>query len=286
LHHFKKIYIEITNRCNLACSFCQPSRRLKAFMSPGEFDRILRKITGHTEYIYLHVLGEAMLHPEFELLLDIGSALGFQINLTTNGTLLAVKGKQLLSKPSLRQINISLHSIEEPGRDEGFVRYMDGVLGFIGDAGNPPPLFINLRLWNLPGNASLLHSRILDLLAASFHLPDLASRMCAPGHTVTLAPGIFLSGAHRFIWPHAPSPDLGGRGTCRGLKDHIAILVDGTVVPCCLDAEADIPLGNIHHDSLEGILARPRTAAIRDGFSQRRAVEPLCRRCRFKERFA
>jgi radical SAM protein with 4Fe4S-binding SPASM domain len=285
LLQFKKIYIEVTNRCNLSCSFCLPSRRPKRSMPPAEFAGILQKIEGYTEYIYLHVLGEAMLHPDFERLLDIAGAQGLQINLTTNGTLLAAQGWHLLSRPFLRQVNISLHCIEEPDLAGSFDGYMDGVLGFLAAAGSPPPVFINLRLWNLQEHPSLLQAKIIERLAAYFNLPEITPRMPVSGRSLPLAPKIFLNLAHRFDWPHAPAPDLGGSGTCRGLKDHIAILVDGTVVPCCLDAEGDIALGNIHRQRLEDILAAPRATAIREGFSRRQALDPLCRRCRYKQRF-
>ena len=186
---------------------------------------------------------------------------------------------------SLRQVNISLHSIEQFGSTGDVDLYMDGVLDFIRAAGSPPPLFINLRLWNLHSDASLLNERILERLASFFKLPDTIAEHCAPGRNVALAQGIFLSRECQFIWPHAPAPDLGSHGYCRGLKDHIAVLVDGTVVPCCLDAEADIPLGNLHFGGLTEILAAPRTLAMGKGFSRRQVVEPLCRRCSYRERF-
>jgi radical SAM protein with 4Fe4S-binding SPASM domain len=285
LVQFKKIYIEITNYCNLSCGFCLPSRRNKAFMAPDEFAEILRKVSGFTEHIYLHVLGEPLLHPDLGLLFDISKACGFHINLTTNGTLLAQKREMLLSSASLRQINVSLHSIEQFGLSGDVDVYLDGVVDFIRAAGSPPPMFINLRLWNLQSDISFLNERILERLATFFNLPDMISGDCAPGRNIVLAPGIFLSRELQFSWPHAPAPDLGSRGYCRGLRDHIAILVDGTVVPCCLDAEADIPLGNLHHCSLTEILAAPQAAAMRKGFSRQQIVEPLCRRCSYRERF-
>jgi hypothetical protein len=282
---FKKIFIEITNCCNLSCRFCQPSQRIKAFMTPDEFAQILRKISGFTEHISLHVLGEPLLHPDLGLLLDISRNCGFHVNLTTNGTLLAQRGETLLKTPP-RQVNVSLHSAEQFGSASDIDLYVDGVLDFIRAAGSPPPLFINLRLWNLRSDTPLLNERILERLVSFFELPDIITENCAPGRNVTLAPGIFLSLDQPFIWPHAPAPDLGDRGYCRGLKDHIAVLVDGTVVPCCLDAEADIPLGDLYADSLTEILAAPRTVAMEKGFSRQQIVEPLCRRCGYKERFS
>ena len=253
-------------------------------MAPDEFAEILRKISGFTEHISLHVLGEPLLHPDLGLLLDISRNCGFQVNLTTNGTLLAQKGETLLDA-SLRQVNVSLHSAEQFRSATDIDLYVDGVLDFIRAAGSPPPLFINLRLWNLHSDTSLLNGRILERLMSFFELPDMIAENCASGRNVTLAPRIFLSLEQPFVWPHAPAPDLGGRGYCRGLKDHIAVLVDGTVVPCCLDAEADIPLGDLHSSSLIEILAAPRAVAMAKAFSRRQVVEPLCRRCSYKERF-
>ena len=282
---FKKIFIEITNCCNLSCRFCPPSQRIKAFMAPDEFAEILRKISGFTEHICLHVLGEPLLHPDLGLLLDISGNSGFHVNLTTNGTLLAQRGETLL-KTSLRQVNVSLHSAEQFGSASDIDLYVDGVLNFIRAAGDPPPLFINLRLWNMQVDVSLLNKRILERLVSFFELPDMIAENCASGRNITLAPGIFLSMDQPFIWPHASVSDLGGYGYCRGLKDHIAVLVDGTVVPCCLDAEADIPLGDLHSSSLTEILAAPRTVAMAKGFSRQQIVEPLCRRCGYKARFS
>jgi radical SAM protein with 4Fe4S-binding SPASM domain len=253
-------------------------------MTPDAFTEILEKCTGYTEHIYLHVLGEPLLHPDIGLLLDFSEAYGFRVNLTTNGTLLAQNGQLLLSKAALRQVNVSLHSIEQTRSPEAFHLYLDGVLAFIRSAGSPPPMFINLRLWNLHKDTFDLNERILERLASFFKLPSPIIRNDA--RSLPLAPGVFLSWDRRFEWPHAPAPDFGSYGRCRGLHDHIAILVDGTVVPCCLDAEADIPLGNILQGSLTEILAGSRAVSMREGFTRQRIIEPLCRRCEYKKRFA
>jgi radical SAM protein with 4Fe4S-binding SPASM domain len=286
LVQFKKIYIEITNSCNLSCNFCLPIRRIKSFIAPDAFAEILQKVSGFTEYIYLHVLGEPLLHPDLGLLLDIGKSHGFHVNLTTNGTLLAQKRDLLLAGNSLRQINISLHSIEQFGTAGEIDLYLDGVMDFIKTAGSPPPVFINLRLWNLHSDKSHLNKKLVERLAAFFGLHNMIPGDCMNARNSVLAPGVFLSRDRQFVWPHAPAPDLGSHGYCRGLKDHIAILVDGTVVPCCLDAEADIPLGNLHQHNLIEILAAPRAAAMRKGFSRQQVVEPLCRRCTYRKRFS
>jgi radical SAM protein with 4Fe4S-binding SPASM domain len=289
LKKFKKIYIEITNRCNLACSFCQPSSRTKAFMQPAAFEEILRKINGNTGYISLHVLGEPLLHPDLELFLAMSRAYGLRVNLTTNGILLSRNRALLLRQPALRQINISLHSFEQSGQEAGLDSYMAGIFDFIAAAVPASPLFINLRMWNLqqaaaPGEQDMT-SLTLRRLENYFGLPGPIPEDFSTIRGTILAPQVFLSRARRFAWPHTPAPDLGAHGNCRGLRDHIAILVDGTVVPCCLDAEGDIPLGNIFQSSLPEILAAPRAATIREGFARQRVLDPVCRRCTYRQRF-
>ena len=90
------------------------------------------------------------------------------------------------------------------------------------------------------------------------------------------------------FWRFAPSvsaPEEEGRRFCYGLRDQVGVLWDGTVVPCCLDHEGDVPLGNLYETSLEEILSGPRAEAIYQGFSQGEAREDLCRRCAFTRRF-
>ncbi len=285
LKKFKKIYLEITNRCNLSCSFCHRSGRTKAFMGSEDFRSILGKIEGHTDHLALHVLGEPLLHPELEELLALCQEHGLKVNLTTNGTLLPQSQGLLLASPALRQVNISLHGLAELPDGPDQETALAGVFAFIQEAMRTP-LFISLRLWNLSAAEDNGHNQhTLNRITDFFALAEPLTGRLTPGHGLTLGPKVFLSQNARFTWPHAPAPNLGDKGTCRGLRDHVAILVDGTVVPCCLDGEADIPLGNIHSQSLADICNSPRATAIRTGFTQRRLTEPLCRRCTFRQSF-
>lgn len=289
---FKKIYIEITNHCNLSCSFCHKSNRARAFMSAAAFADIARQIRDHTDYLALHVLGEPLLHPQLDQLLAICQQQGLRVNLTTNGTLVTGLRPLLLASPALRQINISLHSVADQQVKAGMSMqdYLTGIFSFIREASATTPLYISLRLWNMTkendGTNSRRNDYILEQLEAFFALPCRIADEQTPGQGITLAPRVFLSQNQRFTWPHAEGADLGNRGFCRGLRDHVAILVDGTVVPCCLDAEADINLGNIHCKPFGDILAGPRATMIRRGFSSKLLVEQLCRRCSYRQSFS
>ena len=256
-------------------------------MSLDDFGLIVGQVKSHTNHLALHVLGEPLLHPDLDQILALCQDQGLLVNLTTNATLLPQRQALLLASPALRQINISLHSAVNS--DAGFAaqEYLSNIFDFISQATASTPLYICLRLWNMTkiaDSATVQHRQsLLRQLEAFFDLPSKLADALTPGQGIPLAPRVFLSQNSRFIWPHAQSPDLGSEGACRGLRDHVAILVDGTVVPCCLDAEADIGLGNIHAQPFSEILASPRATAIYDGFLRRRLVEPLCRRCTFRK---
>ena len=273
----QKAYLEITNVCNLNCSFCPGTRRAPRFLRVEEFRLLAGKLRRHTDYLYFHLLGEPLLHPELGALLRIAGELGFACMITTNGSLLPERGELLLAAERLRKVSISLQSFEaNPGGElEG---YLSGCLAFARKAAEKG-VFCELRLWNR-GGLETLNPAIRERLEACFPLPWEKSR-----NGWKLAERIWLDPGERFDWPDLDAPDRGERCFCYGLRNQIGVLCDGTVVPCCLDHEGDIPLGNLFTQELDEILASPRARAIYEGFSQRRAVEELCRRCGYRTRF-
>lgn len=273
----QKAYLEITNVCNLNCSFCPGTRRAPRFLSVEEFRLLAGKLRRQTDYLYFHLLGEPLLHPELGALLRIAGELGFACMITTNGSLLPERGELLLAAERLRKVSISLQSFEaNPGGElEG---YLSGCLAFARKAAEKG-VFCELRLWNR-GGLETLNPAIRERLEACFPLPWEKSR-----NGWKLAERIWLDPGERFDWPGLDAPDRGERCFCYGLRNQIGVLCDGTVVPCCLDHEGDIPLGNLFTQELDEILASPRARAIYEGFSQRRAVEELCRRCGYRARF-
>lgn len=278
----RKAYLEITNVCNLSCAFCPGTRRPASFLSPEDFHTLAARLRPHTEYLYLHLMGEPLLHPRLDAVLAQAEELGFHVMLTTNGTLLGQRQNLLLSSPAVKKISVSLHSFEG-NRMEGLTDYLTGCLSFakaVGEAGRK----CALRLWNLDGQdthgSSRLNGDILAALEEAFPPPWTEGR-----RGTTLAPGVFLEWGERFDWPDLSASDGQAPTFCYGLRDQVGVLVDGTVVPCCLDHEGDIPLGNLFQNSLAEILDTPRARAIYDGFSQGQARELLCKTCGFARRF-
>lgn len=278
---FQKVYVEITNICNLRCAFCPGTKRTPAFMDEAAFCTVLQKLHGYTEYLYFHLMGEPLLHPQLATYLDLAHQAGFRVILTTNGTLLSQTQAVLLSAPALHKVNISLHSFEA-NENSGMESYLAACTDFA-KAAAARGITVSLRLWNADGETAGLRTRnpeILEHLHRAFPNPWEEN---ARGSK--LDEHIYLNCAERFDWPSMSAQDRGDAVFCYGLKDQIGVLCDGTVVPCCLDSEGSIPLGSLLSQTLDEILRSPRVEAMTEGFRRRCASEEFCRRCGYARRF-
>ena len=276
-----RVYIEITNRCNLACDFCHGTKRPLGTMPPEDFRRIAEKLRGETSYLYLHVLGEPLLHPQLKELLAIAGELGFRVCLVTNGTLLHKRREELLAAKSLHKVSVSLHSFEGNGGAGDLPAYLQQVWDVclpLSERG----VLCALRLWN-EGTAPRLNGAVEAVLSQRIGRDVESLPRDARGNR-TLRPNLFLERAERFGWPDLNAPESGAN-FCHGFTRQLAVLWDGTVTPCCLDSEGDIPLGNLLSQPLEEILQGERAAAMAAGFAARKPTEELCRRCGYARRF-
>ena len=286
---FKKVYIEITSVCNLACSFCPPTQRAKGLIKVEQFEKILDQIRPHTKYIYLHVKGEPLLHPRIDQLLDAAHERGFKVNITTNGTLIKKQREKLLGKPALRQMNFSLHSFDGHEGSENREKYLGDILEFVRDAREHNVIF-SYRLWNIQRDDQTdvdrrKNAETLDILEKEYNLSFKIEERVEPGKGVKIAPNVYLNQDHEFKWPSLLEPEYTGKGFCHALRSQAAILVDGTVVPCCLDGEGVINLGNVNEQSFSDIVESERANNLVAGFSRREAVEELCRKCGYRQKF-
>ncbi len=283
------MYIEITSVCNLACSFCPPTSRKANIIKLDAFNNILDQIKDHTKYIYLHVKGEPLLHPRVDQLLDASHAKGFKVNITTNGTLIQKNRHKLLGKPALRQMNFSLHSFDGHEGSTNREQYLSTILSFAKEAAEQG-VIISFRLWNLQrDNATSEDKRrnqeTLTILEQEFNLDYKIEEKVVPGSGIKIAERIYINQDHEFQWPSLLAPEDDGKGFCHALRSQAAILVDGTVVPCCLDGEGVINLGNINKTPFSEIVESERANNLYDGFTRREAVEEMCRKCGFRQRF-
>lgn len=273
---YSRVYVEITNICNRNCSFCPGTKREKRRMSLSEFSIIAEKLVGITEYMYFHVMGEPLTHPQLAEMIRHATEKGFKCAVTTNGTLLDRVGEQLIAS-GVYKVNLSVHSFEE-GEEDSYLSYIMSLADFADRASEAGVLTV-LRLWN-KGHDGGLNDKTLELLQ---HRLSGEWKWGARGARIRHK--LHLEYGDRFEWPDMSCDNMGEAVFCYGLGDHFGILCDGSVIPCCLDHEGDITLGNVLESPLDLILSSDRAEAMRQGFKRRVATEELCQKCGYARRF-
>lgn len=274
---YSRVYVEITTLCNRNCTFCPGTRRAPKRMTMEEFKIIIKKLQGVTKYLYLHVMGEPLTHPLLPEFIRYATDRGFLVSITTNGTLLQNRSEELLSS-GVYKVNISIHSFED-GSNEEYQSYIANCMRFADEASRSGVLTV-LRLWN-NGYDEGRNIDTLRLLQEYFTEEEWKQG----GKGSRIRNKLHLEYGERFEWPDMEKEDRGAEVYCYGLKDHFAVLCDGSVVPCCLDREGEITLGNLLEQNVEEILSSERAEAMRKGFQCRKATEELCRKCGYARRF-
>ncbi|MBE6733268.1 MAG: radical SAM protein [Ruminococcaceae bacterium] len=273
---YSRVYLEITNICNKNCSFCHKTKREPKSLTLSEFDLITDKLIGITEYLYLHLMGEPLIHPLISDFVELATKKGFKVAITTNGTLLNKVGDKLLSA-GLYKLNISLHSFEDEDKN-AYDKYINNCIEFA-DKSSKVGVLTVFRLWN-NGFDGGRNDDILSILQSK-----LSGEWQQGSRGYRIRNKLHLEYGDRFTWPDINAPFISDNVFCYGLRDHFGILSDGTVVPCCLDSDGIVKLGNVFESSLKEILNTPRAKAIFDGFTSRTPSEELCKRCGYAQRF-
>ena len=256
-------------------------------MSRDLFQTVLSEVAPYTRIITFHLMGDPLVHPDLRDFLDLAQTKELQVYFVTNGVLL--KDPELLLHPAIRQVSFSLHSFSDNFPDKDPSAYLSKIFHFTEMAFKKrPTLFINYRIWNLESQQGKINKNEILFKKIEDHFSIRIPRdwNYQEKKNLNLLRYLSLHFETEFIWPAIDLPVLGSSGTCHGLKNHIGILVDGTVVPCCLDKEGNIPLGNLNNSSLREILASPRAQNIIQGFRNRQLIEELCQRCQYIERFS
>ena len=274
---FHKIYLEISNICNLKCSFCPGTKRKKKRLTEEEFAALMPKLRPWSDFLYFHLMGEPLCHPNLKKFLNLAHDIDFKVIITTNGTLLKKQHATLLEAEGLHKVNISLHAFEANDYSVPFDTYLSDCFSF-GKAAKGQKIIV-YRLWN-NGGADKRNEEIVDKLKEYFPEPWKEER-----RGIRIGPKVFLEYGDKFDWPDLSVPEGDEHVFCYGLRDQIGVLCDGTVVPCCLDHEGDIALGNLLEEDLDVILKKPKAIAIYRGFESRMATEELCRKCGYARRF-
>lgn len=285
---FQKIYLEISNICNLQCTFCPAVERDKQVMDGSSVREYLLKIKNHAERVCFHVMGEPLGHKQFPEFVKIAQEHDIKLEITTNGTLLTEELYKALLNPTVVQVNFSVQSFFDNFPKSDPKTYIQKLIAFSQAAlRERPDLYINFRLWNLE-SSDLNDKRNHDFIKTLEEtFATTINRTVDPSFKKSkkLKERIYLHFDSRFEWPNEKNEKRSTQGTCYGTRSHIAVHADGTVVPCCLDKEAKIPLGSLKTQTLEDILASKKYLNIKQGFENNRLVEEFCQKCTYIQRF-
>ena len=286
---FRKVYVEISNSCNLKCDFCPQSslKRPTAFMDTKLFESLVEQLNPMTNMICLHVMGEPLFHPNLKGLLAICEKHGMPVSIVTNGVLLNSEMQETLLSPAILQVNFSLQSFESNYKGMDNKSYLEKIFRFTKKAFEAnDDIHIHYRLWNGENLEAAMkkNERTLERIRVAFNLPEgIMDDISILGNR--LKGNLFLNVSENFDWPTLEMPFQSENGRCKALKNQIAILSDGTVVPCCFDCEGVIKLGDATKDSLVDILNSERAMKMFIGLQNNKLVEDLCQRCTYITRF-
>ncbi len=285
---FYRIYIEITNVCGLSCSFCPTKELPNKEMDLDFFESVIQQAKEYTKEIVCHVVGDPLTQSNLHEYLDIIHKYGLKAMLTTSGYFLKKHSYDTLFHPCVKQINISLNSFNKNDTSLTFEQYIKPVLALCeAKLLREEELFINLRVWNLDMIMSerSFNDTLFEKLSSAFDTSlSLDTIYKERPKSIRLASKVLVHFDNYFEWPSLNNKTYGD-GTCQGLQSHIAILASGKVVPCCLDCDGIIELGDLHEKSLKEIVGSKRASVMLNGFKEGRAVEELCQKCSYKDRF-
>ncbi|UXP30827.1 SPASM domain-containing protein [Reichenbachiella agarivorans] len=282
---FKRIYLEISNICNVQCSFCPVMEKDKKIMNIAEFEEILKQVAPLAEIICLHLLGEPLAHPQFAQILALCDQYNTQIDLTTNGLLIGRHKDLLLHSSCVRQVNFSLQAFRDNFPERELAPYLTPIFEFVKEAQHiRPALYTNFRLWNQDSSDSD-NEELFTAIESYFEISINRNIEVGAIKSKNIWNRLYLHFDSRFEWPSMELPLQGTQGRCNGVLNHIGIHADGSVVPCCLDQKAMINLGNVKEKSLMEIINSERFTAMRTGFLNGVLVEEFCQHCSFINRF-
>lgn len=257
-------------------------------MSLEVFENIIKQVSPLTQMVTFHLMGEPLVHPELKAFVEICEKYQTKIFFVTNGFLLKPEHFDLLTRPIFHQVNFSLHSFFDNYPNKSSDQYLKKIFDWTDQAFiTNPKLYINYRLWNLTSNHGLTAANyeMLNAIETKYHVICPKEMNVSEQKSFHIKNRLYLHFDSEFEWPSLTKKVLGTKGSCYGLSSHFGVHADGTVVPCCLDKEADIPLGRVQDNTILNILNSDRSAKIKTGFKNQKLVEDLCQRCQYITRF-
>lgn len=286
---FKKVHIEITNICNLKCTFCPPKIKPNETMSLEHFEDINSQLKDYTKQLAYHVVGDPLVLSKLDKYLDISLKNDLEVNITTTANNLNEKHFDTLMHKAIRQINFSINSYNANSHKKSLDEYLDPIISFIKYAQDKKhEYFINLRIWNLDEQKSAkeFNQKVFEKINKSFNTDILLDEVYKnKPKNIRIDRKLFFNFDEYFNWPSLENKFVSNEGFCYGLDSHFGILSSGDVIPCCLDQNACVNLGNTNDTQIKDILNSKRVKAIQKGFKEGKVIEELCQKCEYRLRF-
>ena len=286
---FKKVHIEITNICNLKCTFCPPKILPNGTMSLEKFDDINAQLKPYTKELAYHIVGDPLVLSNLSEYLNVSLKHELKVNITTTANNINEKHYKALMNPTIKQINFSINSYNANSHKKTLDEYLNPILDFVKFAQEQKhEYFINFRIWNLDEEKSAkeFNTKVFDKINETFNTNiNIEEVYKERPKNIRIDRKIFFNFDEYFNWPSLQNEVVSTKGFCYGLDSHFGILTSGDVVPCCLDQNACINLGNTNNTQISDILNSNRVKAIQNGFRRNEVVEELCQKCEYRTRF-
>nr|WP_228126539.1 SPASM domain-containing protein [Candidatus Marinarcus aquaticus] len=258
-------------------------------MSLELFDSINAQVKKLTHELSYHIVGDPLVLSNLKEYLDISLKHELKVNIVTTANNLTTSMFEFLTHKAIRQVNFSLNSYNANSHKKSLQEYLQPIFEFAHYVQEQQKeLFINFRLWNFDEDlsAQFFNENVFAYANAFFNQElSFSDVQKERPKSLRIAKKLFFHFDDYFNWPTLQGQSKLKHGFCYGLKSHFGILSSGRVVPCCLDKDGIIDLGNIHEQTLEDILNSSRVKQIQKGFLNQQAVEELCQKCEYKERF-
>ncbi|MGL2624995.1 radical SAM/SPASM domain-containing protein [Helicobacter pylori] len=276
---FKKIYIELSDICGLQCGFCPNPKNIRGVMPLELFEKVCKEAAPLTPIITLHVLGDPCKLKNLNRYLNAAKRFSLKVDLVTSGVYL--HNFETLLQDAIYQISISLDAGLDNHNKLNQHRYIQKILEFCRyKFEKNSEVFLNLRIQD---GTLEKHQNLIKPFLESFECVSLEN-LKSQGR-VRLFKKSFLNIQKTFKWPDLNAPNPLNQESkipyCYGLIKQIAILSNGVVVPCCMDTQAHINLGDLNHTPLKDVLNSQKAMAIKTHFLKGEALEPLCQNCSY-----
>ena len=286
---FKKVHIEITNICNLKCTFCPPKILPNGTMSLEKFDDLNVQLKPYTKELAYHIVGDPLVLTNLNEYLNISLKHDLKVNITTTANNINDKHYEALLNPTIKQINFSINSYNANSHKKTLDEYLNPILDFVKFAQKQNhEYFINFRIWNLDEEKSAkeFNTKVFNKINEAFNTDiNIEEVYKQRPKNIRIDRKIFFNFDEYFNWPSLNNEIVSTKGFCYGLDSHFGILTNGDVIPCCLDQNACVKLGNTNNTQIDDILNSKRVKDIQNGFKKNILVEELCQKCEYRTRF-